>query len=462
MLVALVAALVLAHALAAPAPAMARAANGIVVATWNLAWLMSPATHARWVRTCARHGWPRAPEPGSPAALELRGLPYCNVHNGMVFPPERCPAHQQALETRSRFEPEHPCRVSLDLAEPAAYARKLQALRRVFDDIEAAGVTHLALQEVFDADAVRAILPASWDVITTRELDGGDALSIPQHVGIAFRRDGVRPTRLAAHLALADSGDPARPLRPGLTFELPVAGVPVRFLVVHLKAGCRSRVIDDPLRRYDRTDEDKARVYRDCGIFRRQVPVLEDWIDARTREGRDYIVIGDFNRALGREHPFRHARLDDSDPASPNGNCRDAVTADGFSTTRCDGRVHQLLPELNDRQPAAVSIWRADFIVDGKRLRLQHGEYARGSIGDCAVVSRAAFAREGETPRQTDLAHDGIDHILISGSLKKRLRLGRPAMARIALRTAFAGPLPPDEALPSDHCPHLLRLVPGG
>jgi len=33
-------------------------AQSLGVATWNLQWLMDAATHARWVTTCERNGWP--------------------------------------------------------------------------------------------------------------------------------------------------------------------------------------------------------------------------------------------------------------------------------------------------------------------------------------------------------------------------------------------------------------------
>ena len=94
--------------------------------------------------------------------------------------------------------------------------------------------------------AAQAILPAGWSVATTRELPGTPAIA--QHVGIAWRR-GVRVRDVAPVNALADGGVPGRPLRPGLAFTVDVGGRPVRALVVHLKAGCRSRDLDAPLTR---------------------------------------------------------------------------------------------------------------------------------------------------------------------------------------------------------------------
>src|SRR4029450_97089 len=97
--------------------------------------------------------------------------------------------------------------------------------------LDAMGVRLVALQEIFDASAVRAILPPHWSVATTQELPGSRAIA--QHVGVggrgrpamarqvggAWRRSAnVRATELVA--SLADSGLADRPLRPGLAFTV--------------------------------------------------------------------------------------------------------------------------------------------------------------------------------------------------------------------------------------------------
>ena len=56
----------------------------------------------------------------------------------------------------------------------------------------------------------------------------------------------------------------------------------LRVLSIHLKTGCWS----DPLN----TDS------HSCEVLRQQLPILENWIDSRAREGTPFAVLGDFNR----------------------------------------------------------------------------------------------------------------------------------------------------------------------
>ncbi|MEI8305357.1 MAG: endonuclease/exonuclease/phosphatase family protein [Burkholderiales bacterium] len=441
--------LALAAALAALAIMAAPSARAqpLGVATWNLAWLMDQATHARWVAACARLGWPTdtaALAPQDRRALE--GLPYCNVHNGMRFPPQDCSAQDEDWPQRARYRPGHPCRDTADLADPVAYQDKLEQLRRWFARLAGQGVSVVVLQEIFDESAVRPLLPPGWSVRSSRGLPGSP--DIAQQLGVAWA-PGLAPTDVRVEAALAESGPGLRPLRPGLAFSLPVGGRPVDFLVVHLKAGCRSRVIDDPLRPDDPPHRRDA-IASDCAMLRRQLPALEDWIDARA--GRDFVVLGDFNRSLFlepvRERPDRPTRLDGSSASSPSGPCA-LVSEDGRLQARCPARTSALFPELNDDDPPGSVLWRA------RPPELAGGRIRPGSAADCNL-------RGGQPPRRGagDLAHDGIDHVLLSDSLKRRL-------SPQALVLRMLGPLDeagrpfaaaPDRALPTDHCPHWVVL----
>ena len=179
----------------------------------------------------------------------LAGLP-CNVHNGMQFPPEACRTTLDGWPQAARYPADHPCRDTADLAAWPRYTEKIAALRAMFRRLDQQGVALVALEEVSGATAVQPLLPAGWSVATTRELRGTPAIA--QHVGVAWRR-GIAVRDIEAVNTLVDSGIPERPLRPGLAFTVLVAGKPVRALVVHLKAGCRSRDLDAPL-----TPEDAA------------------------------------------------------------------------------------------------------------------------------------------------------------------------------------------------------------
>ena len=58
-----------------------------------------------------------------------------------------------------------------------------------------------------------------------------------------------------------------------------------------------------------------------------------------------------------------------------------------------------------------------------------------------------------------NLTHEGIDHILISASLKRRLTAGALSMRVVNFADAQGGSLraTPDLAMPSDHCPHVVE-----
>lgn len=414
-------------------------AQALGVATWNLSWLMDEATHARWAAACARLGWPAG---GAP----LDGLPYCDVHNGMAFPPEACASSREGWPARARYADDHPCRETADLSTWSRYAKKLDAMRTMFRRLDETGVRLVALQETFDASAVRAILPAGWSATTTREL--GSAATTAQHVGVAWR-DDLRVRDLRAVDALADSGVANRPLRPGLSFVVQVGGKPVRVLVVHLKAGCRSRDLDLPLTTRDAVlaEARQDAIASDCAMLRYQLPALESWIDANATH--DFAVLGDFNRTLLREPLGDSAawrtRLDGSAAGDPLGRCTIDRIGNRY-VANCDVRTRSMFAELNDGTPPGAVLWRSRF-VDMRR----NGAIGKGSSGDCTIPGRRG-----------DLTHDGIDHIVISASLKKRLDADSISMRVINYTDADGRPLrgQPDLAMPSDHCPHVVTWTP--
>ncbi|MCC7326245.1 MAG: hypothetical protein IT521_05515 [Burkholderiales bacterium] len=418
----------------------AEATRPLGVATWNLNWLLGADSHARWVVACSRNAWP------ADTRATLAGLPYCNVHNGMTYPPERCRTARDGWPDAQRYPDDHPCRDTADLASWPRYVQKVAALKAMFRRLHDQGVGLVALQEVFDATAVRAILPPGWSVTTTRELSSAPAIA--QHVGVAWRR-GVKARDFAAVDTLADSGRAQHPLRPGLAFTVDVGGAPVRVLVVHLKAGCRSRDLDVPAaadgaREMSRRE---AALASDCATLRYQLPALEDWIDANAHV--DFAVLGDFNRTLLREAIADTAghttRVDGSAAGDPVGPC--TLASDGGRLqARCPARTRAIFPEINDTQPAGAVIWRARFADLGRG-----GTIRKGSSGDCSIAGPHG-----------DLGHDGIDHVLIGESLKRRLGAGALTMRVVNYLDDDGSPLraQPDRALPSDHCPHVVKWAP--
>jgi hypothetical protein len=164
--------------------------------------------------------------------------------------------------------------IPCDLAPKGRWSEGDLARLRAFAATLSADV--VALQEIDGVDAVRAIFPGHGFCFTKRRQ--------VQNVGFAIRRGlAFRCNRDYEALGLPE--DTVRwgadvTLEPGTPREM-------RFLAVHLKASCNR----DPLT----ADRD------DCRLLRRQVPILESWIDQRATAGDAFGVVGDFNRRFDLE-----------------------------------------------------------------------------------------------------------------------------------------------------------------
>ena len=210
----------------------------LTLATWNLDWLLTPATHDELASRCTRFQ-PRSDE---------RALP-CTP--GRTPPPQRSTADFDAL---------------------ARYAEQLGR-----GTAGMPGADAVALQEVDGPDAARQVFRQGWalDCFTRR--------AHPQKVGFAVR-SGV-PYRCNGDLLALDIDGATRA---GADITLwPGTPQAVRLLAVHLKSGCFDGALD--------------RNFAPCTKLRQQVPVVEAWIDARVREGVAFAVLGDFNRHLERD-----------------------------------------------------------------------------------------------------------------------------------------------------------------
>jgi len=81
-------------------------------------------------------------------------------------------------------------------------------------------------------------------------------------------------------------------------------GQPIRLLSVHLKSFCHEDDLDGVL----------PTSTTDCGKLKRQIPILEIWIEDRAQEGVPAVVLGDFNRRRNIAGDDMWADLDDGDP----------------------------------------------------------------------------------------------------------------------------------------------------
>jgi endonuclease/exonuclease/phosphatase family metal-dependent hydrolase len=217
-----------------------------------------------------------------------------------------------------------------DIAAMRSYARKLDA------DV-------VALQEVDGPDAARLLF-------TDHEFCFSSRVAV-QNNGFAIRR-GL-PFECGPDFEPLSLGDD---VRRGVELRLfPGTPTEMRMLSVHLKSGCARDALDS------------ARP--SCGEFARQVPLLEQWIDAQARENRPFAVLGDFNRDLRREPAgiSLWAEIDDLDPPGA-----DLVnTAEGQTFQNC--------------MPQQTFSGYIDYIVLGRRM-------ARGLV-------KNSFGRELYRPR---------------------------------------------------------------
>ena len=224
-----------AGAVGSPASAAPPAPATLKLASWNLEWLMTPASFNALKGSCTRAEPTAVPGPHAPRPL--RSIP-CDV---------------VATLERGRA----------DFAGLARYARALDA------DV-------IALQEVDGADAAALVFPPSRYVFC---FSGTPSV---QNTGFAIRRGiAYRCGPDVVGLALGQR------LRRGATLVLfPNSPEQVHLLDIHLKSGCAR----GPMNALPRSDA--------CVQLARQLPSLEAWIDNEARGGSAYAVLGDFNREL--------------------------------------------------------------------------------------------------------------------------------------------------------------------
>ncbi|WP_158218919.1 HAD family acid phosphatase [Roseateles aquatilis] len=263
----------------------ATAARRVRVSSWNMEWLASAAAldAASYWSTCAAKGWPNE--------RLSNELPYCDVYK------------RDNITSAADF-----------------LAKRVEPLRRTLAAQAALGLDVLAVQEVQNEAALRAVLPAGFKVacFTTR----ADA----QNIGFAVR-DGAPfgvSCRELRSLSLEDATPPGS-VRRGLELTLDVAGRKVVMLNVHLKASC-------PTGRMD------AASNANCRTLQRQAEPLEAWVEQQAVAGMPFLIIGDWNRDLEAEVNGHYpARNDGSDPKGPIQ----------------PQNVNNLFPEINDGEPVS-------------------------------------------------------------------------------------------------------------
>ncbi|GGY59492.1 hypothetical protein GCM10007387_47460 [Pseudoduganella albidiflava] len=255
------------------------------------------------------------------------------------------PSHARAIPC-NKDRPPLPRRVAADFDALAEVARRIPA------DV-------VALQEVDGPEAAATVFRDGWQLacFTSR--------AHPQKVGFAVRA-GI-PFACNEEVKALDIDGATRS---GADITLhPGTPRAVRLLSIHLKSGCFTGSLAD------------AAPGAPCGALRKQIPVLERWIDARAAENARFAVLGDFNRRL---------ELDAGLPAGPDEAKPDAMfqalsddQPKGAMLARATaGQAHVRCSPLDRHPPAAI-----DNILASRSLAaLGHLSYARITFdGDTAV-----------------------------------------------------------------------------
>jgi endonuclease/exonuclease/phosphatase family metal-dependent hydrolase len=167
-------------------------------------------------------------------------------------------------------------RQDADYARLKGYADRLQADVVAVEEVDG----EPALSRVFDA--------ATYDY----HVAGQNGVQV---VGFAYRK-GLEVTENPDYGAL-DVGD----VRSGVDITVTAGDHSLRILAVHLKSGCFSNPLTNP--------------QGPCVKLAQQLPILEQWIDARAAAREPFLVLGDFNRRMKTGEVF-YSEIDDGEPAS--------------------------------------------------------------------------------------------------------------------------------------------------
>jgi len=270
--------------------------------------------------------------------------------------PVRGDVRRLPCDVAGRFE-----RSSRDFAVLARYARLLDA------DV-------VALQEVDGPEAARLVFPEHDFCFTTRRH--------VQNTGFAIRR-GI-PFRCGPEVVSLSMGDS---LRRGAAITLfPGERHEIQLLSVHLKSGCTAK----PLSAADRA----------CNELARQVPALEEWIDAQARAGRRFVVLGDFNRDLLAEQrrgfptnapDSLWARIDDADP--PEADLRNAAEGEAFRNCSPGQRYRGYIDNIVLSRGLAARVVPKSF----SRVTYTAADSRHARLSDhCPAAVRLSLSRLGQ------------------------------------------------------------------
>ena len=167
----------------------------------------------------------------------------------------------------------------LDTTPKKAYQRRSDAdYKKLQDYAKLLDADIIAFQEVADEDSIAKVFDQNtYDIIlSSRKND--------QRTGFAIRK-GIHYQKNSENKALSLGGT----VRNGIDITLTNGRNKLRLLNVHLKSYC-----------FTNQDETRADRAKDCKKYKKQIDILDNWIEEREAENIAYAVLGDFNRRLKR------------------------------------------------------------------------------------------------------------------------------------------------------------------
>jgi endonuclease/exonuclease/phosphatase family metal-dependent hydrolase len=348
-------------------------AKPLSITTWNAEHLMSEERFEEWKTFCGKLDWPDSRDQtlSDEIRAELKRKPkrltYCNA---LGWP--------KAV------------RVLSDHKEKVASLRALS--EQLQSDI-------YFFQEVSDAKAIQELINDK-DYVSVSSFELLKDVTMPQNVGIAYRK-GVfdkEPTILlntdVMVLHESKSGE-KRPVRPGIELHGSINGKELAFLNLHMKSSCHEYELDNT----------KA----DCQTYAKQVHQIEMWIEKMADAGKDFVLLGDFNRAFD---------IDSSYEARSDGGSAQA------SPTK-ESQTRSFLHEINDGNPDNVSIYYAPNVFVRK-----HSDW------NC---------------------YEKIDRFFLNKTFAETIIWKTPELGLAAKGKNYPD-FGKDKVKPSDHCPITLEL----
>ena len=395
------------------------------VASWNLGWHISKAELPQWLAQCGKTyqkdaadgvwklaatgtvGWLIDESRAKVQGIDLSVMPPCGVFE----------ADRQKL-----------------IVTPKSWAQRDWQIGEVIGKSIAPDV--IAFQEV---SGTQAVIEALGDYASQYRVCSFDGKYKVQRLAFAWKKELGEP--IEACTAIDAISLPHLPLeqqvRPGFQMGLRVNGQLIRFLTLHLKAGCVS-----PL---DRGKLDVNTGPNDpCPVLQQQVAPLEAAFEKLGAGGASFVVIGDFNRNLWHElHEVAGAKAVRSD-----GN------TDLTQPLPANVLTQNLYKEINDGMPATSKATLLELSCPGDAAT--QALCARSKL---EAVPRRELAALGTKEALGCRNAVALDQVMVSDDLKTKV-LG----SRKVSIGAFGRSTAPTDALPepvlavSDHCPSVVTL----